>query len=195
MLKDSALRQLQAEFVVLVNFWSSDIFVNNSTSDLVLNFVHSNFPGGILRQCLRLVCTCAVRNCLECKEKMTPSSSASQNRQVMPSSSSQQTVEETNSSRVSNCLEFFAAILVFSKLWRRWLKWSSVRLWVPWVVSSVPTRTVPLWSESNLIRPKLEADHCASIFLLFPIKINWKFGADKLSVPRIGNSSNVSGRS
>ena len=25
--------------------------------------------GGILRQCLRLVCTCAVRNCLECKEK------------------------------------------------------------------------------------------------------------------------------
>ena len=27
--------------------------------------------GGILRQCLRLVCTCAVRNCLECKEKTT----------------------------------------------------------------------------------------------------------------------------
>lgn len=26
--------------------------------------------GGILRQCLRLVCTCAVRNCLECKERM-----------------------------------------------------------------------------------------------------------------------------
>ena len=26
--------------------------------------------GGILRQCLRLVCTCAVRNCLECKEKV-----------------------------------------------------------------------------------------------------------------------------
>uniref|UniRef100_A0A0K2TIY0 Neurobeachinlike [Bombus terrestris] n=1 Tax=Lepeophtheirus salmonis TaxID=72036 RepID=A0A0K2TIY0_LEPSM len=25
--------------------------------------------GGILRQCLRLVCTCAVKNCLECKEK------------------------------------------------------------------------------------------------------------------------------
>lgn len=25
--------------------------------------------GGILRQCLRLVCTCAVRNCLECKER------------------------------------------------------------------------------------------------------------------------------
>ena len=25
--------------------------------------------GGILRPCLRLVCTCAVRNCLECKEK------------------------------------------------------------------------------------------------------------------------------
>ncbi|CAH1955198.1 unnamed protein product [Acanthoscelides obtectus] len=26
--------------------------------------------GGILRQCLRLVCTCAVRNCLECKERI-----------------------------------------------------------------------------------------------------------------------------
>ena len=25
--------------------------------------------GGILRQCLRLVATCAVRNCLECKER------------------------------------------------------------------------------------------------------------------------------
>ncbi|XP_055616823.1 neurobeachin isoform X16 [Toxorhynchites rutilus septentrionalis] len=25
--------------------------------------------GGILRQCLRLVCTCAVRNCLECRER------------------------------------------------------------------------------------------------------------------------------
>lgn len=25
--------------------------------------------GGILRQCLRLVSTCAVRNCLECKER------------------------------------------------------------------------------------------------------------------------------
>ncbi|CAB3374567.1 Hypothetical predicted protein [Cloeon dipterum] len=29
--------------------------------------------GGILRQCLRLVCTCAVRNCLECKERSRPS--------------------------------------------------------------------------------------------------------------------------
>lgn len=28
--------------------------------------------GGILRQCLRLVCTCAVRNCLECKERCRP---------------------------------------------------------------------------------------------------------------------------
>ncbi|KAL1489961.1 hypothetical protein ABEB36_013884 [Hypothenemus hampei] len=28
--------------------------------------------GGILRQCLRLVCTCAVRNCLECKERTRP---------------------------------------------------------------------------------------------------------------------------
>nr|XP_022900222.1 neurobeachin isoform X1 [Onthophagus taurus] len=28
--------------------------------------------GGILRQCLRLVCTCAVRNCLECKERSRP---------------------------------------------------------------------------------------------------------------------------
>ncbi|XP_045504943.1 neurobeachin isoform X4 [Colias croceus] len=28
--------------------------------------------GGILRQCLRLVCTCAVRNCLECKERQRP---------------------------------------------------------------------------------------------------------------------------
>ena len=26
--------------------------------------------GGILRQCLRLVSTCAVRNCLECKERI-----------------------------------------------------------------------------------------------------------------------------
>uniref|UniRef100_A0A146M1B0 Neurobeachin n=1 Tax=Lygus hesperus TaxID=30085 RepID=A0A146M1B0_LYGHE len=31
--------------------------------------------GGILRQCLRLVCTCAVRNCLECKERNRPFSS------------------------------------------------------------------------------------------------------------------------
>ena len=31
--------------------------------------------GGILRQCLRLVCTWAVRNCIECKEKeLEPSS-------------------------------------------------------------------------------------------------------------------------
>ncbi|KAK4887581.1 hypothetical protein RN001_003852 [Aquatica leii] len=30
--------------------------------------------GGILRQCLRLVCTCAVRNCLECKERSRPHS-------------------------------------------------------------------------------------------------------------------------
>lgn len=29
-------------------------------------------PGGILRQCLRLVCTAAVRNCLECKHRYTP---------------------------------------------------------------------------------------------------------------------------
>uniref|UniRef100_T1J4P2 BEACH-type PH domain-containing protein n=1 Tax=Strigamia maritima TaxID=126957 RepID=T1J4P2_STRMM len=28
--------------------------------------------GGILRQCLRLVCTCAVRNCLECRERNRP---------------------------------------------------------------------------------------------------------------------------
>jgi hypothetical protein len=28
--------------------------------------------GGILRQCLRLVYTCAVRNCLECKERSRP---------------------------------------------------------------------------------------------------------------------------
>ena len=36
----------------------------------VLLFHSQNMSsGGILRQCLRLVCTCAVRNCLECKEK------------------------------------------------------------------------------------------------------------------------------
>ncbi|XP_036367591.1 neurobeachin isoform X5 [Octopus sinensis] len=29
-------------------------------------------PGGILRQCLRLVCTATVRNCLECKHRYTP---------------------------------------------------------------------------------------------------------------------------
>lgn len=33
--------------------------------------------GGILRQCLRLVCTCAVRNCLECKERCRPTLSMS----------------------------------------------------------------------------------------------------------------------
>ncbi|XP_071453109.1 neurobeachin isoform X4 [Hetaerina americana] len=33
--------------------------------------------GGILRQCLRLVCTCAVRNCLECKERSRPMPSMS----------------------------------------------------------------------------------------------------------------------
>ncbi|KAK3927685.1 Neurobeachin [Frankliniella fusca] len=33
--------------------------------------------GGILRQCLRLVCTCAVRNCLECKERSRPFFNAS----------------------------------------------------------------------------------------------------------------------
>lgn len=32
--------------------------------------------GGILRQCLRLVCTCAVRNCLECKERTRYASGA-----------------------------------------------------------------------------------------------------------------------
>ena len=40
--------------------------------------------GGILRQCLRLVCTCAVRNCLECKEK----TGGGGGRVVIPSSSS-----------------------------------------------------------------------------------------------------------
>ncbi|XP_049825585.1 neurobeachin isoform X2 [Aethina tumida] len=34
--------------------------------------------GGILRQCLRLVCTCAVRNCLECKERSRPHHSIAQ---------------------------------------------------------------------------------------------------------------------
>ncbi len=33
--------------------------------------------GGILRQCLRLVCTCAVRNCLECKEKIVGGNASS----------------------------------------------------------------------------------------------------------------------
>ena len=53
--------------------------------------------GGILRQCLRLVCTCAVRNCLECKEKMaTPVSSSS--RAVM--AATPQPADDTNSGRV-----------------------------------------------------------------------------------------------
>ncbi|XP_050551922.1 neurobeachin isoform X7 [Spodoptera frugiperda] len=36
--------------------------------------------GGILRQCLRLVCTCAVRNCLECKERARYAAARSQAR-------------------------------------------------------------------------------------------------------------------
>lgn len=38
--------------------------------------------GGILRQCLRLVCTCAVRNCLECKERSRYSNGSTSNRDV-----------------------------------------------------------------------------------------------------------------
>jgi hypothetical protein len=53
--------------------------------------------GGILRQCLRLVATCAVRNCLECKEKAAgsamvirvASSSASKNAKASGDESSQ----------------------------------------------------------------------------------------------------------
>ncbi|XP_052744708.1 neurobeachin isoform X6 [Bicyclus anynana] len=40
--------------------------------------------GGILRQCLRLVCTCAVRNCLECKERQR-CAAARNNRNDSPS--------------------------------------------------------------------------------------------------------------
>ncbi|XP_046970630.1 neurobeachin-like isoform X6 [Vanessa cardui] len=40
--------------------------------------------GGILRQCLRLVCTCAVRNCLECKERQRCAAARS-NRNESPS--------------------------------------------------------------------------------------------------------------
>ncbi|XP_064074608.1 neurobeachin isoform X6 [Vanessa tameamea] len=40
--------------------------------------------GGILRQCLRLVCTCAVRNCLECKERQR-CAAARNNRNESPS--------------------------------------------------------------------------------------------------------------
>lgn len=38
--------------------------------------------GGILRQCLRLVCTVAVRNCLECKERTRYTSSLPRNAQT-----------------------------------------------------------------------------------------------------------------
>lgn len=38
--------------------------------------------GGILRQCLRLVCTVAVRNCLECKERTRYANSLPRNAQT-----------------------------------------------------------------------------------------------------------------
>lgn len=38
-------------------------------SKVIPNFPNLLLTGFFSRQCLRLVCTCAVRNCLECKEK------------------------------------------------------------------------------------------------------------------------------
>ncbi|XP_072155979.1 neurobeachin isoform X4 [Bemisia tabaci] len=53
----------------LVNLADVLVFASSlNFSELEIEKNMSN--GGILRQCLRLVCTCAVRNCLECKERL-----------------------------------------------------------------------------------------------------------------------------
>ncbi|XP_023310795.1 neurobeachin [Anoplophora glabripennis] len=55
----------------LVNM--ADVLIFASSLNFAELEVEKNMSnGGILRQCLRLVCTCAVRNCLECKERSRP---------------------------------------------------------------------------------------------------------------------------
>ena len=59
---------------------------------------------GILRQCLRLVCTWAVRNCIECKEKeLTVSSEQDQNgRKSSRATPTPSAVEQQNNAATGN---------------------------------------------------------------------------------------------
>lgn len=51
----------------------TDILVFASSTNFAELEQEKNMPtGGILRQCLRLVCTSTVRNCLECRHRLTP---------------------------------------------------------------------------------------------------------------------------
>ena len=62
---------------------------------------------GILRQCLRLVCTWAVRNCIECKEKeLTTSSDQDQNgRKSSGATPTPSAVEQQNNAAGNKALE------------------------------------------------------------------------------------------
>lgn len=70
--------------------------------------------GGILRQCLRLVCTVAVRNCLECKERLRYS-----NNGVMRSSQNNNSLQaiirgvQSTSSVCSDCLNKINIVFIY----------------------------------------------------------------------------------
>ncbi|VVC86512.1 unnamed protein product [Leptidea sinapis] len=66
--------------------------------------------GGILRQCLRLVCTCAVRNCLECKERQRCATRPAR------TSDSPSPKEETKQAQfLSLAIVYFISVLMVSK--------------------------------------------------------------------------------
>ncbi|KAI8441185.1 hypothetical protein MSG28_009418 [Choristoneura fumiferana] len=67
--------------------------------------------GGILRQCLRLVCTCAVRNCLECKERQRFAAA----RAARPGDSPSPKEETKQAQFLSLAIVYFISVLMVSK--------------------------------------------------------------------------------
>ncbi|XP_048243612.1 neurobeachin-like isoform X2 [Haliotis rufescens] len=63
----------QAVSILQRIMYMTDILVFASSTNFAELETEKNMPsGGILRQCLRLVCTAAVRNCLECRHRYNP---------------------------------------------------------------------------------------------------------------------------
>ncbi|XP_041358388.1 neurobeachin-like isoform X2 [Gigantopelta aegis] len=63
----------QAVSILQRIMFMTDILVFASSTNFAELETEKNMPaGGILRQCLRLVCTSAVRNCLECRHRYAP---------------------------------------------------------------------------------------------------------------------------
>ncbi|KAK6172415.1 hypothetical protein SNE40_016068 [Patella caerulea] len=63
----------QAVSILQRIMYMTDILVFASSTNFAELETEKNMPsGGILRQCLRLVCTSAVRNCLECRHRHLP---------------------------------------------------------------------------------------------------------------------------